>query len=556
MGCRIFMKSKAAQLRDLLTGSVLNFLMEAHNGLSAKIVEEAGFAGIWASGLTMSAGLGVRDNNEASWTQVLEVLEFMSDATTIPILVDGDTGYGDFNSVRRLVKKLEQRGVAGLCIEDKLFPKTNSFIKGETQPLAEIEEFSGKIKAAKDTQQDSNFCVVARVEALIAGWGLQEAMRRAEAYHAAGADAILIHSKKKDAGEIFEFAKSWDGRAPLIIVPTMYYSTPTEQFRAHKVSIVIWANHLLRAAVSAMQQTASTIYKEESLMSVEDHMVPVQEIFRLQKAEELIKAEEKYLKSSFIKQPNAIILAASRGSELGELTQARPKAMLPVGGKPILARLVEDFRSHNIRDITVVAGYRPETINIDGIELLHNPDFEHSKDLATLACALQKVKDNTLIMYGDLLLRRYIVRDLLESDAPITIVVDSNVRQKITDKVKGDYVVCNVPDDRSIFRPDAHLVKCLNNAADNPSLQAHGQWIGALLVSGTGQELFKESIKRLQSRPDFSTLSVTDLLDDLVAVGHPPRIMYVSGNWLDVNNLPDVERASAFTQGVTYQRQL
>src|SRR3989337_4305480 len=134
------------------------FLLEAHNGLSPKIVEEAGFKGIWGSGLAISAALGVRDNNEASWTQVLEVLEFMSDATTIPILLDADTGYGNFNNVRRLVRKLEQRHVAGMCIEDKLFPKTNSLLDGVPQPLAKIDEFSGKIKEAKDTQADPDFC--------------------------------------------------------------------------------------------------------------------------------------------------------------------------------------------------------------------------------------------------------------------------------------------------------------------------------------------------------------------------------------------------------------
>ena len=140
---------KAAQFRELLRSGQLEFLMEAHNGLSARIVEEAGFRGIWASGLSISAALGVRDNNEASWTQVLEVVEFMSDATSIPILLDADTGYGNFNNMRRLVRKLEQRGVAAVCIEDKLFPKTNSFINSERQPLADLEEFAGKIKAVK-----------------------------------------------------------------------------------------------------------------------------------------------------------------------------------------------------------------------------------------------------------------------------------------------------------------------------------------------------------------------------------------------------------------------
>ena len=128
---------KTTQFRELLQSPRLEFLMEAHNGLSARIVEEAGFRGIWASGLSISAALGVRDNNEASWTQVLEVVEFMSDATGIPILLDADTGYGNFNNMRRLVKKLEQRGVAAVCVEDKLFPKTNSFINSEQQPLAD-----------------------------------------------------------------------------------------------------------------------------------------------------------------------------------------------------------------------------------------------------------------------------------------------------------------------------------------------------------------------------------------------------------------------------------
>ncbi|HPH04209.1 MAG TPA: isocitrate lyase/phosphoenolpyruvate mutase family protein, partial [Spirochaetota bacterium] len=164
---------KTTQLKKLLMDKQVSVMMEAHNGLTAKLVEEAGFSSIWGSGLSISAALGVRDNNEASWTQVLEVLEFMSDATNIPILLDGDTGYGNFNNLQRLVQKLEQRNIAGVCIEDKLFPKTNSFIGGEQQPLAPVEEFSMKIRAGKDIQTDPDFVIVARTEAFIAGWGLE-----------------------------------------------------------------------------------------------------------------------------------------------------------------------------------------------------------------------------------------------------------------------------------------------------------------------------------------------------------------------------------------------
>jgi phosphoenolpyruvate phosphomutase len=289
------MLSKTTQLKQMLQSDRLEFIMEAHNGLSGKIVEEAGFKGIWGSGLTISASLGVRDNNEASWTQVLDVIEFISDATTIPILLDADTGYGNFNNVRRLVRKLEQRNVGGMCIEDKLFPKTNSFINSEQQPLAGIEEFSGKIKAAKDTQQDPDFCVVARVEALIAGWELGEALKRAEAYYLAGADAILMHSKKTTADQILDFMREWRDTCPVVIVPTTYYDTPTSAFEEAGISLVIWANHLLRSSIKAMQQTAAQIYQERSLRSIEENVVSVKEIFRLQDAAELKGAEKQYL---------------------------------------------------------------------------------------------------------------------------------------------------------------------------------------------------------------------------------------------------------------------
>ncbi|MDX1412860.1 MAG: phosphoenolpyruvate mutase [Candidatus Promineifilaceae bacterium] len=289
------MSKKTTQFKQMLLSDKLEFIMEAHNGLSAKIVEEAGFKGIWGSGLSISAALGVRDNNEASWTQVLDVLEFMSDATTIPILLDADTGYGNFNNVRRLVRKLEQRQVAAMCMEDKLFPKTNSFINGEQQPLAEIDEFAGKIKAAKDTQSDPDFCVVARVEAFIAGWGLGEALKRAEAYYQAGADAILMHSKIATADQIVSFMNEWQDTCPVVIVPTMYFETPTSLFEKLGVSLVIWANHLLRTSIKAMQQTAAQIYSEQSLANIEPNIVPVKEIFRLQNAAELKEAEKRYL---------------------------------------------------------------------------------------------------------------------------------------------------------------------------------------------------------------------------------------------------------------------
>lgn len=291
------MSSRSTAFRSLLQSNSVEFILEAHNALSGKIVEEAGFPAIWASGLAISASLGVRDSNEASWTQVLEVVEFMCDATSIPIMLDADTGYGNFNNVRRLVGKLEQRGVAAMCIEDKLFPKTNSFIGSETQPLADVKEFALKIQAAKDAQSDPDFCVVARVEALIAGWGMDEALARARAYREAGADAILIHSKAPTADQVQAFMGEWGSTAPVVIVPTMYSHTPPEQFEKMGVSVVIWANHLLRASIQAMQATARSIHDARSVVPVEGEIAALSEVFRLQDVAGLTEAEARFLPS-------------------------------------------------------------------------------------------------------------------------------------------------------------------------------------------------------------------------------------------------------------------
>jgi len=281
-------------LRKMVQSPTRLILMEAHNGITAKLVEEAGFEAIWASGLTISASLGLRDCNEASWTQVVDVLEYMADAVDIPILLDGDTGYGNFNSVRRLVTKLEQRGVAGVCLEDKIFPKTNSFID-RGQKLASIEEFTGKIKAAKDTQRNSGFTVVARVEALIAGLGMEEALKRAHAYLDAGADAILMHSKKPDAREIMSFLQEWNRAGPVVVVPTTYPRVSLIGLGELGASNAIYANHTLRTTITALRLALGDLAAGESLATLEETIVPVKDIFALQNDEELRLAESRYL---------------------------------------------------------------------------------------------------------------------------------------------------------------------------------------------------------------------------------------------------------------------
>ncbi len=281
------------KLKEILTRKETRYALEAHNGISAKIVEQAGFEIIWASGLTISTSLGHRDCNELSWTNVCDIVEYMVDATNIPILVDGDTGFGNFNNVRELVKKLSKYGAAGVSLEDKTFPKTNSFLP-HFQPLCSIDHFCGKVKAAKDSQSNDDFCVIARTEAFIVGNGVDDALERAHAYIDAGADAILVHSKKEEISEIRSFVDGWNNKAPLVLVPTTYHTTPSKVYEELGVSLVIWANHLLRTSISAMRKAAHSIYQECSPSSFHPQMTSVQEIFDLVNEPELKKAREIY----------------------------------------------------------------------------------------------------------------------------------------------------------------------------------------------------------------------------------------------------------------------
>ena len=535
---------KCAQLRQLLNSPKLEFIMEAHNGISARLVEDVGFKGIWASGLAISAQFGVRDSNEASWTQVVDMLEFMSDVTNIPILLDGDTGYGNFNNMRRLVKKLEQRRIAGVCIEDKQFPKTNSFIQGERQPLANVDEFCGKIKAGKDSQQDPDFVIIARLEALIAGWGMSEALRRAEAYHAAGADGILIHSKLSRPGEILEFAREWAGRSPLVIVPTTYYSTPTDVFRETGISMVIWANHMIRAAVAAMEKVSKEIHDQESVANVEDSIATVKRIFALQGADELARAQERYLKPGQ-SEPHAIVLAASRGKALHELTHDRPKVMLNIGGKPLLRRMVDEFKKQQVNQITVVAGFRSEAIDTGGIRLRINKEYASTGELNSLLCARDDFHTNMIITYGDLLFRGYILQDLLEAPGDIVIVVDSSADTRISGS--PDFAYCSRYDDRALFGQNTLLRHIAEQAAVELG-QPAGRWIGMLRVQGDGLNWLHDALAEMQQQKNFAQLTIPDLLNHLVGKGHPIHVQYIHGHWLDVNTIEDIDRAGDFTK--------
>jgi len=287
---------KLAGMRDLLNRPGVAEGVGAGDALCAKLIERAGFDFIWSSSLCVSASFAVPDANLISMSQYCEAARSMNEVVSIPVIADCDTGYGNANNVIYAVKKFEEAGIAGMSIEDKKFPKDNSLLEGGRQELTPVEEFTGKIKAAKDHQRNNAFVVIARVEALIAGWGQAEAMKRSLRYAEAGADCILIHSKQKEPDEILEFIRNWDHPTPLVLVPTNYPSlTLREVEKLKKVKLFIYANQPMRASVKAQEALLEEIKRSGGIHTIDSMMIPVGHIFDLQGVPAMKEDEKKYL---------------------------------------------------------------------------------------------------------------------------------------------------------------------------------------------------------------------------------------------------------------------
>jgi phosphoenolpyruvate phosphomutase len=284
------------KLRQALKQKRLLHVMAAHSPLSARLAEEAGFDGLWASGFELSALYGLADVSLITMTQHLDMLRAVAGQSALPIIADIDTGYGNAINVIYAVEQYERAGAAAVVIEDKSFPKVTSLIADGRQDLIRTEEFHGKIRAAVNARTDADFLIIARTEALIAGLGQEEALMRARAYEQAGADMILIHSKQKTPDEIESFVKAWNGKVPIVIVPTAYPQMNEERILGlGKIAVVIYGNHAIRASVAAMKHVFARILKDRGIHNVNEDIVTVEEVFRLQGMDKIKAAEGRFL---------------------------------------------------------------------------------------------------------------------------------------------------------------------------------------------------------------------------------------------------------------------
>ncbi len=283
-----------ARLRTRLTPERPALAMAAHNPLSAKLAAEAGFDAVWGSGFELSAAYAVPDANILSLDTHLDLMRAIGEAQEAPVIADLDTGYGNAVNVAYLVPRYAAAGVAAVAIEDKTFPKDSSLRPGGRQVLVPVEEFQGKVEAAR---LPGGPLVIARTEALIAGLGQAEALRRGEAYAEAGADAVLIHSRQKTPDEILAFCRAWPGKVPLVLVPTAYPQLSFAEVAAlRKVGLIICANHAIRAAVAAMRAVFARILAEGGIAGVEAEIATVADIFALQGDDHMRELESRFLR--------------------------------------------------------------------------------------------------------------------------------------------------------------------------------------------------------------------------------------------------------------------
>ncbi|MCZ8441021.1 phosphonopyruvate hydrolase [Achromobacter xylosoxidans] len=286
-----------ARFRQKLQAPALMHAMSAHNPLSAKLAAEAGFDAIWGSGFELSASHAVPDANILSAGLHLEMMRAIAAVVDVPVIADIDTGFGNAINVAYVVPQYEAAGVSAVVMEDKTFPKDTSLRADGRQELVRVAEFQGKIEAACAARRDADFCVIARTEALIAGLGQAEALARAAAYEAAGADAILIHSKQTTPDEVLAFIAAWSGRVPLVLVPTAYPQLREADIQAlGKVGLVIYGNHAIRAAVGAMREVFARIRNDGGIHGVDAGLPTVRDIIDLQGDADMRELERRYLR--------------------------------------------------------------------------------------------------------------------------------------------------------------------------------------------------------------------------------------------------------------------
>lgn len=552
---------RLSMLKKMLERQKFVRIIEAHSGLSAIVgqntkVEQNGtdieYDGFWESSLTDSATKGMPDAEIVGYSSRLHTINEILAVSNKPMIVDGDTG-GSPAQFEYFVKELERIGVSAVIIEDKVFPKRNSLDTSAKQIQEDPEIFAQKIQRGNDIKTNNDFMIIARIESLISGVGLEDALDRAKVYIGAGVDGIMIHSKKSDPGDILAFAKEYENicknigrRPPLVCVPTTYDLITDQELADCGFNLIIHANHLLRASHKAMKATAETILLNDRNFEADPYCSTVKDIFKDVGFEWIKMQDRKYSKKQRL---SVIIPAAGKDTTFA----GTPKALVTVGDKTILKHQKKVIKQVGVNRITLVRGYCGDLFDDDDIKYFDNPEYDTKHSLHSLMHAREEMDGGFVLIYSDIIFNEDILESLLNSKGDIVLLVDNSYQHhKHEIDKKLDLVVSKMKASTHYRTLHPSKMMELKRAGKNIDKdEADYEFIGIAYFSEKGADILrkvyddcKQRVKgRFHEAESFSLASDLDIFQEIMDRGYSVNALEVYKGWIEVHNKDDVDIA-------------
>lgn len=557
-------EKRRRKLKQLLENNGFARGIEVHSAISALIANDLRaeinggrkineFDFFWESSFTDSASKGYPDIEIISFDSRLKTISEILEVTDKPLIIDGDTG-GDIHHFEYLIPRLEAAGVSAIIIEDKKFPKRNSLESGTKQDQEDPEDFANKIRTGKKIQKSEDFMIIARIESLISGKTVEDALIRAKKYLEAGVDGIMIHSKSSEPDKIFEFSDKYKRlcqilnlQKPLVSVPTTYNSVNERELKDKGFSLVIYANHMLRASYEAMKKVGKIILENERSLEVDPFIAPVREIFEKVGFLE-IKEKDKVL----IKTPSVIIPSGGEHPEIRDFLKEIPKAMVKINGRPLLEHQVNLLKKVGLNDIHVVRGHKKDKINVSGVNYFDQEDYSSAGVVNGIMVAKEKMKNGFVYLSGDVLIDEKLIKELLGRKEDIVLVVDSSYLYHKHDVDKQlDAVVTKKGSQHSyqkLRKLDDEVIMIGKKIPRD--LMTH-EFMGLAKFTKQGAEnLIKvyEDCKlnhkgEFHESESFLKAKNPDMFQELINRGFTIAVHETNGGWLELHNEKDFELA-------------
>jgi len=554
---RILPAKRRKRLKELLTSKSGLRMIEVHNGLSGLIASTTtvddeqgnylGFDGLWVSSLTDSAAKGHPDTEVIDTSSRLQTIQQLLQVTDKPIIVDGDTG-GEPTQFEYFCSKLENLGVSAVIIEDKKYPKRNSLEKDAIQLLEDPKDFATKVNRAKDVCLSNDFMIFTRIESFIAGRGLEDAIHRANIYLDSMADGIFIHSNAETPEQIYAFMDAYQKLCdqkgfykPVVCVPTTYNQVTDTELFEKGFSIVIYANHQLRAAYKAMEKVCRSILSHQRSYEALEEIASVSDVMEKVGFLDVKTKDIRYMKNRI---PVIILGSGKPSGFIGTEIESMPVSNIPIAGQSLLQRQVSTLKEIGLADITLLSGYARNQLSELNIKEIYNGNFAKTKVANSLMMAREKFSDGFIMLFGDIIFNKKLLMNyLLNVERDILLLVDNsfnlNTRQSI--KPTTDLVILSDNDRNQLRKPNMVTKHIADIGNKLPIEQATHEFIGIAKFSKRGAELLVRAYDDIaQLSSELPPLDFNILIKRLIDEGIDVEALEVNYGWSEVHTLSDI----------------